>query len=601
MRMILSAYLLAVILAWPESAAGGTFPRDLRVDITGNQAGFPPEASKRCVLKDGDAERFEVIRTTDLEVVLSKPLTRSEGDFGSFLVGDFGEVTERGTYYIKAGESRSFPFRIAPDVYDEAIDKIVGYFALQRCGPSTTGYLTPCHCDDAVRLDNGEHQDATGGWHDASDLRKWMGATIHGMIGLAQVYERADGESLRERIREELRWGNRYFLNMQEPAGYVMSHVGGDALLHGDGNRWTDNVIGPEGGEVRTIDPARGRSTKKITIVGDKDDRVIKTDPLDRLGQYKFIIAQVMTARVMRNHDDTYASRCLDAAEACYDWCRKEWPEKQTGRLGGALAAAVALYRTTERQEYKRDAIRCASLLADLQVTEPLDRQNAVRGFYRRAVGESAPYRDIWHGCWHLFGLCDLIELLPDHEDAADWRRAIRMYTLDYLVPLASRNNFGIVPHGFFKGKDPGGDRRIGDLWYRYFMRPGDGWWVGVNANLASAGVGLLRAADVLDEPSLREVAQRQLDWILGANPFYASTVEGVGHNHPPPFVNTVEFFPPTPRLPGAVMNGLGGTADDQPYMGDGVYHVSEYWTPMVSYTVWLMAMLQEGSTPAKG
>ena len=88
-------------------------------------------------------------------------------------------------------------------------------------------------------------------------------------------------------------------------------------------------------------------------------------------------------------------------------------------------------------------------------------------------------------------------------------------------------------------------------------------------------------------------LVQRQLDWILGNNPFSASTVEGIGHSHPLQFVNTVEFFPPTPRLPGAVMNGLGGTIDDQPFMGDGIYHVSEYWTPMVAYTVWLMAELQ--------
>mgnify|MGYP001813529844 FL=1 len=124
-------------------------------------------------------------------------------------------------------------------------------------------------------------------------------------------------------------------------------------------------------------------------------------------------------------------------------------------------------------------------------------------------------------------------------------------------------------------------------------MKPGDGWWVGVNSNIASAGIGLARAAKTLEEPDLRFTAQRQLDWILGSNPFGASTVEGIGHNHPPQFVNTVEFFPPTPRLPGAVMNGLGGTIDDQPFMGDGIYHVSEYWTPMVAYTVWLMAELQ--------
>jgi hypothetical protein len=67
----------------------------------------------------------------------------------------------------------------------------------------------------------------------------------------------------------------------------------------------------------------------------------------------------------------------------------------------------------------------------------------------------------------------------------------------------------------------------------------------------------------------------------------------GLGYNHPPAFVNGGEFKPPTPPLPGAVMNGMGGTPDDQPTVGDGDYHISEYWTPMVSFTMWLMALLQ--------
>ena len=57
--------------------------------------------------------------------------------------------------------------------------------------------------------------------------------------------------------------------------------------------------------------------------------------------------------------------------------------------------------------------------------------------------------------------------------------------------------------------------------------------------------------------------------------------------------MNGSEFNPPTPVLPGAVMNGLGGTADDQPARYDGSYHTAEYWTPMVSFTMWLMAELQ--------
>ncbi len=279
----------------------------------------------------------------------------SKGDFGTFYTGDFSVVKGAGTYYIRAGQSRSYPFRIGPGVYEDAIDMIVGYFSLQRCGPSETGYLAPCHCDDAVRLDNGKHQDTTGGWHDASDLRKWVGATIHGMIGLAQVYELTASEPMRRRIMDELRWGNRYFLNMQESAGYVMSHVGGDALRHGDGNRWTDNTVGLEGGEPATIDPTPGGSRSKITIVGDKDDRVIQAKPLDRLGQYKFVIAEAMMARLTKTSDPAYSTRCLEAAKRCYDWCTKDRPENATERLGGAMAAAIQLYKSGEQEQYKKD------------------------------------------------------------------------------------------------------------------------------------------------------------------------------------------------------------------------------------------------------
>ena len=166
---------LLLLLLWAAGpAVGQPFARDLRVDVTVNQVGFTPGAAKKCVLKAPGPDRFEVIRTTDRKVVLAGPLAVAHGDFGDYLVGDFSAVRAAGTYCIQAGPSRSYPFRIAADVYGDGIAMIVGYFALQRCGPSATGYLAPCHCDDAVRLDNGRHQDTTGGWHDASDLRKWV-------------------------------------------------------------------------------------------------------------------------------------------------------------------------------------------------------------------------------------------------------------------------------------------------------------------------------------------------------------------------------------------------------------------------------------------
>lgn len=89
----------------------------------------------------------------------------------------------------------------------------------------------------------------------------------------------------------------------------------------------------------------------------------------------------------------------------------------------------------------------------------------------------------------------------------------------------------------------------------------------------------------------MKALAQRQLDWITGINPFNSSTVAGIGYNHPKHFPGST-FYPTTPVIPGAVLNGLGGTTADQPEIGNGSWQISEYWTPMVAFTIWLMAEL---------
>ena len=198
-----------------------------------------------------------------------------------------------------------------------------------------------------------------------------------------------------------------------------------------------------------------------------------------------------------------------------------------------------------------------------------------------------------------MIGLCFLLKEYPDHPDAASWKEAIRIFCKNYLEEMSTRSAFGIVPYGFFSNEQKG-NRRIGKYWYRWFMerqrRAGsdsERWWVGINANLASAGVVFIKAADLLDDPSLKALAQRQLDWIVGVNPYNASTVSGVGYNQPRRYIPGA-FDPPTPNIPGAVMNGIGGSDDDEPDIYPGSWQTCEYWTPMLCYTMWLEAEIQK-------
>jgi len=583
-----SILLIAFICLFPgtvDELDAQTISRDLDVSLLINQVGYRPAAAKYCIAK-GDIRRdFEVIDLKTLDVVYRGVLQPGAGDFGSHLKGVFSLLSAEGHYYIKSGASRSFPFEISHSIYQDPMDLIVHYFSRQRCGPSTTGYLAPCHVDDGIRLDNGKHQTVSGGWHDASDLRKWVGATIYGMISLAKTYELQQGRN-GERLLDELRWGNRYFLNMQEPQGYVMSFIGGDVKKHSDSNRWTDNEVGPDGGEVAFVKPTAGHSRNDMLIFGANDDRVIRTDPLDMTGQFNFITSQAMMARITRDKDRAYSTRCLKAATRCFDWCTQSDRNRNPGTIGAAIQASLELYKTTKQSRYKDYAIAQAAKLAKLQAPA---NEDGFGGFFFNSPNKQEPYKNISRGCLEFISLCDLVQTFPAHKDVAHWKVMISNYAYHYFRFMSDKNSFGIVPFGLYTGEDPGGSRKQGQYWYRYFMQPELSWWVGINANITSAGVGLVKAARILNDPVLSGLGQRQLDWVLGVNPFNSSTMVGVGHNHPEHFPGS-SYLPRTPVIPGAVLNGLGGDHADQPVMGDGDWQISEYWTPMVAYTLWLMA-----------
>ena len=562
-----------------------TISRDLNVNLLINQVGYVPDAEKFCITKGEVKRDFEVIDLNTLEVVYKGVLRPNQGDFGTYLKGVFSPLSKEGHYFIKSGTLRSFPFEISNSVYQNPMDLIVYYFSRQRCGPSTTGYLAPCHVDDGIRLDNGKHQDVSGGWHDASDLRKWVGATIYGMISLAKTYELQKGHN-GERILDELMWGNRYFLNMQEPQGYIMSFIGGDVKKHSDSNRWTDNEVGEEGGEVHLVKPTAGKSQNDMLIFGSNNDRVIQTDPLDMTGQFNFITSEALMARITKDKDKVYSQKCLNAAINCFNWCTQTNRNMNPGTIGAGIQASVELYKTTNDVRYKDYAIEQVAKLKRFQA--PING-DGFGGFFFNSPTGKRPYKNISRGCLEFISLCDLIQTFPAHRDVANWKDMISDYAYHYLRFISNKNNFGIVPFGLYTDKDPGGNRKVGQYWYRYFMQPELSWWVGINANITSAGVGLIKAASILDDKELVGLAQRQLDWVVGVNPFNSSTMVGVGHNHLKHFPGS-SFLPRTPVIPGAVQNGIGGDHEDQPIIGDGWWQISEYWTPMVAYTLWLMA-----------
>ncbi|MCL4177222.1 MAG: NPCBM/NEW2 domain-containing protein [Verrucomicrobia bacterium] len=544
-----------------------------------NHVGFTP-ASAKLFLVDADQPRdFAVISARTGQPVFNGRTMPRAGDWGVMFEGDFSELREPGTYSIRCAHQTSAPFNIRPDLDQHLLAKHLNWFLMQRCGDPRNGWERGQHADDGRRRDNGRHQDVSGGWHDAADLRKWC-MTVTGLWALTEWATTLEGPP-RPRVLDEIRWGNKYFLAMQEPDGFLMSHIGGDVERHGDNNRFTDNQP------------------------GTADDRVIATDPAAPEIQWVFILSQVNAARAFATEDAAYAQRCRQAAERAYAWMTPRLNPHDAYAVGGALAAASRLFALTSEPRLRDDARRFLAQLRALQETntslpygffytgEPSvpahERSAGAPGASQRRI----PAHNLYMGNLPLWGLCAYAESFPapDREAALD---ALRRYVDGYCLPFDQRSTFGIVPYALYRD-DPGGARRFGAFFYRwaYVNREDNAWWNGINPHIASTGAALAKAGRLLNRPEPGRIAQRQLDFIYGANPFDASTAEGLGHNQPD-FFKTTEHVPHTPWISGAIMAGIGSSNGDQPVLLPGWWQTTEYWMEAVAHTLLLIRELSD-------
>lgn len=552
-----------------------------RVQVLINQVGYPARGGKKFVV-EANIPLPLVFTLRDLGAssvrnqVFNGALIEVEGDFGRYYVGDFSAFTAPGQYVIAVGsglptEYFSHVFAISDTVYTDALEKGLGCFALQRCGPSTTGYNAPCHLDDGVRADTGAFLDVVGGWHDASDLLKWSGATIQGLVGLLHIAATTGDLRLKARLFEEARWGNLYFLKLQDAAGYLYSHgIGGDPPEQG--NHWTDNVR------------------------GTADDRRIVTNPGGPCLQHLFIMAQADLVRVYREWDAQYAAACLQAAHRAFDWVSRE-PALSYVDFGTGAGAGISLFEATGDRQYLDYAARLADHFVALQ--ERPTEGDGLAGYFHQDETHVAGVKHVHIEPFGMIGFCRFLEGARGHMDVIRWNEALRLYCDACLQRMAARNAFGITPCQVkIEEADRSGARTYAGSSYRYFItRRKDGWWVGNNAHLAGTGMLLCMAARILGEPEYAALAQRHLDWILGANPFAVSFMHGVGYANPPEYIYT-GFQPRTPKIPGAIMCGIAGDAEDRPDLQAGSYHTCEIWTPMLIQTLCLMHERMRDHTP---
>lgn len=571
--------------------------------------GYRTSGAKNVVIRSAPGVReARIVRMKKLgmDASLVIPLRAAGNDFGDWLHGDFSALTEPGTYRAAIAfqlfsgmahptdsgsrstrqssldawsrgivEAWSQDFVVSEKPWDDTMRNMMGYYQAQRCGASPHGYNTPCHIGPIAATDGRAAKPITGGWHSAHDHVRDVPEILHGMFGLLQLAETRPDLAAELNAFDELRWGNDYFLSLQDPRGYIYFGVYlKDYYAEFD---WWDT-----------------------------SSFLLRTEPGPRYCQYMFSAFQAQLARLYRASEPQYAAKCLAAARRCFAyWEGKpggDWgSHKYVYELGTACYAAAQLYRCTGSAVYRNRARILAEQLMALQYPD---------GFWPEcAGGDLDPRHDynllIARGVYQAYaplGLCAVAEAMPADEAAPRWRAALERFTEGFAAFFATANAFGMLPYYVFRDPATPQVRTRGGKSYRYFLDPSHTaltiphsrtipWQTGNQSTIAGFGAALCAIARLLGQDAARHLAQRQLDCVLGLNPFDSCQILGLGRNNPVVYPS-LDFMPPAPEIVGAGLQGACGDDSDEPQIVGGYYGSGEFWMPPHSWILGLMATL---------
>ena len=565
--------------------------------------GYLPAAEKVAIAPDGPAD-FALIEARTGAEVAKLPAERVVNRRGSYRVLDFSSVNEPGMYRLRHGETLSETFPIGEDAWRPVVAATLNAFYGLRCGFAVPGVHDACHLDVVAEHD-GERRVLGGGWHDAANMTQAPNRTFLSIYALLELREslRARGdEDLAGRALEEARWGLEWLLRSR--------FGGGVRATYNDCSYYTDSVAGT--GDDVLID------------AGSSGEAQVGQDGwLDTLSA----LAAARAARTLRDGDPLWSAELLAAAEEDYSAVATgitpphDAPPRQINepswrdRIGYLTLAAVELYRASGSERYATDAARFARWLAGTQERRFVDGI-AVTGYFCEDAGRTRIVHEYHNGFEDggLLAFAALCDTFPNAPEWMDWYAGLTFYA-EYFCATGSAASapYNVIPAAVWRRADidaPFPDNVIGapiaaagpspnyptaptpelirrqmleqyeaatDLGAGHRLRIFPLWYDNTrhgssNVHLGKT-IGLAAAARTLNRPALSDLAGRQVEWLLGANPFSRSLMYGVGHDY------WQNFTVSMPQLVGGLSLGFNSYRDDAPAWGNNaVFPYKELW-----------------------
>lgn len=520
-----------------------------------NQVGYDCDGHKIALLQTAAAVEISGLvrlrRLHDDRLLLEVPLQAAGQVPGwqgrAYWRADFSAFKESGHYRLEAitaqGIVRSTRFAIGQDLLtSRCLSDVIHYFKGQRASGAFD------RADRCARLfGTDQHKDVHGGWFDASgDMSKYLSHLSYAnylnpqqtpLVVWSLLKSRAllatrrdiEGLNLCKRLGDEGLHGADFLCRMQDESGFFYMTLF---------DKWSK-------------DPEQRELCAYATQQGLKSDQ---WQAGFRQGGGMAIAALARAAREQTGGDfDT--SHYAGAARRGYLHLR----EHNLAYLDDgceniiddycALLAAVELTQTLGHDWLGEARDRAGRLCAR-------QRPHPELGHYWSANDDgSRPYYHAAEAGLPVLALLEYLGVEPDQDRRARVSAVVQQALAAELALAARAGNPFALARQYVKGVDE--EPRIS-----FFMphhNESGYWWQGENARLASlAAMAFAAARHFLQQHQLlMTFGQRQLDWILGQNPFNACMLAGHGINNP-------SYTAGYPNALGGICNGITSGFDDE-------------------------------------
>lgn len=534
-----------------------------------NHIGYRPSDVKIAYAGTGAGNEFSIIDKND-SIVFRGNVKVTENSNGIFSIIDFSDLKAEGLYRIRSGSLVSNPFPINENVWLKPLFNAINFFFCERCGFNVPGVHLECHKDwqgfkgDVKKIIN-------GGWHDAGDLSQgyWRTAmAVFAMLNnLEALEEKGNTPELSERLRTEIAWGLDWLLKVRFGDGYHMSW----AL----GRIYTDNKIG--------------------TI----DDMVSQAQ---NVPWENFLAAAVLSrcAKAFEKSDPDLSEKARTAA--IEDWeaaiaSRDIWDKAEYREASWGVTSSVLLNKMTGDEKYKKQALLLGDLLLKCQEQSFIDSIPITGYFYTNSGRDRVIHN--YHASFEeapLIALSHLCTAYPEDDKWISWYAAMVLHS-EFFMKRGSliALPYELLPNSVWKKQEilTEKDERLRDDLMRqfedgthlkgdYVLRTfpiyyNDLFHGNTNINLSSAWA-LAEASKIRKDDAGIKIAGKQLQWVLGANPFSQSLMYGTGYDFAPHFAYCLK------NLVGALPVGMDCMSGDMPFWsGTNTATYKEIWVEPVS------------------